>query len=70
MALNPREDPLAQAMVPYNNLVSYLRIVYYFTGTNFTQSLMPRQEVVIAALAEIAFIEHPPKSLVNFSYRV
>ena len=24
------------------------------------------QEVVVAALAETVFIEHPPKSLVNF----
>jgi len=35
MALNPREDPLAQAIVPYNNPVSYLRIIHYFTGTDF-----------------------------------
>ena len=41
MALNPREDPLAQTMVPYNNPVSYLYIIYYFTSTNFAQSLMP-----------------------------
>jgi len=40
MALNPREDPLAQATVPYNNLVSYLRIIRYFASTNFTQSLV------------------------------
>jgi hypothetical protein len=41
MALNPREDPLAQATVPYNNLVSHLCIIYYLTGTNFMQSLVP-----------------------------
>ena len=35
IALNPREDPLAQAMVLYNNLASYLRIIYCFTSTNF-----------------------------------
>jgi len=35
IALNPREDPLAQAIVPRNNLVSYLRIIHYFTSTNF-----------------------------------
>jgi len=42
MALNPREDPLAQAMVPRDNLVSYLRIICYFASTDFAQSLMPR----------------------------
>ena len=57
-------------MVPYNNPASYLYIIYYFTSTNFTQSLMPRQEVVVATLAETAFIEHLPKLLVNFIYRV
>jgi len=41
MALNPREDPLAQAIVPRNNLASYLYIIYYFASTNFTQSLVP-----------------------------
>jgi len=40
MALNPREDPLAQVTVPRNNLASYLYITRYFTSTNFTQSLM------------------------------
>ena len=35
IAFNLREDPLAQAMVPYNNPASYLRIIYYFTSTNF-----------------------------------
>ena len=34
-ALDPREDPLAQAIVPYNNLASYLYIICYFTSTNF-----------------------------------
>ena len=52
-------------MVLYNNLVSHLCIVYYFTDTNFAQSLMPQQEVVVAALAEIAFEEQLPKLLVN-----
>jgi len=70
IALNPREDPLAQAMVPHDNPASYLRIIRYFTSTNFTQSLMLRQEVVVAALAETAFTEQPPKSLVNFICRV
>jgi hypothetical protein len=59
IALNPREDPLAQATVPRNNPASYLRIIYYFASTNFTQSLVLRQEVVVATLAETAFIEHP-----------
>ena len=31
---------------------------------------MPQQEVVIATLAEIAFTEHPPKSLIDFIRRV
>jgi len=66
IAFNPREDPLAQAIVPHNNPVSHLHITRYFTGTNFTQSLMLRQEVVVATLAKTAFIEYPPKLLVNF----
>ena len=70
IAFNPREDPLAQATVPHNNLASYLRIIHYFASTNFTQSLMLWQEVVVATLAKTAFIKHPPKSLVNFIYRV
>ena len=41
IVLNPKKDPLAQATVPYNNLVSYLHIIYYLTGINFVQSLMP-----------------------------
>ena len=55
IAFNPKEDPLAQVTVPYNNLASYLRITYYFAGTDFAQSLMPQQEVVVAVLAETAF---------------
>ena len=35
MALDPREDPLAQATVPRDDLASYLRIVRYFAGTDF-----------------------------------
>jgi len=70
MAFDPREDPLAQATVPRNNLVSHLRIARYFASTDFTQSLVPRQEVVVAALAETAFIEYPPELLVNFIYGV
>ena len=31
---------------------------------------MPRQEVVVAALAKTAFIKHLPKLLVNFIYKV
>jgi len=57
IALNPREDPLAQATVPHNNPASHLRIICYFASTNFTQSLVLRQEVVVAALAETAFME-------------
>ena len=70
IVFNLKENPLAQATVPYNNLASHLHIVYYFTSTNFTQNLMPQQEVVVAALAETAFMEYPPKLLVNFIYRV
>ena len=70
MVFNLRENPLAQITVLYNNLVSHLRIICYFTSINFTQSLVPRQEVVVAALAKTAFTEHPPKLLVNFIYRV
>ena len=55
IALNPKKDPLAQAIVPYNNLASYLHITYYLTGTNFAQSLVLRQEVVVATLAKTAF---------------
>jgi len=57
-------------MVLYNNLVSHLRIIYYFTSTDFTQSLVLWQEVVVATLAKIVFIEHPSKLLVNFIYKV
>jgi len=35
IALNPKENPLAQAIVLYNNPVNYLYIVYYFINTNF-----------------------------------
>ena len=41
-ALDLREDPLAQATVPRNNLASHLYITYYLTSTNFAQSLMPQ----------------------------
>jgi len=41
IALNPREDPLAQAIVPHDNLASHLHIARYFASTNFTQSLVP-----------------------------
>ena len=70
MVFNFKENPLAQVMVFYDNLVSYLHITYYFTSTNFAQSLMPQQKVVVAALAKMAFTEHPPKLLVNFIYKI
>ena len=70
IAFNFREDPLAQIIVPRDDLASHLRIVYYFAGINFTQSLVLRQEAVVAALAETAFTEYPLKSLVNFICRV
>ena len=31
---------------------------------------MPQQEVVVAALTKTAFMEHPPKSLVNFICKI
>ena len=55
--LDFKEDPLAQIIVPCNNLVSYLCIIYYLAGINFIQSLVLRQKVVVAALAKIAFEE-------------
>ena len=70
MAFNFRENPLAQATVPCDDLVSHLHIICYFTGTDFVQSLMPWQKVVIAALAEMAFTEHPFELLVDFIYKV
>jgi hypothetical protein len=48
-------DFLAQVTVPCNDFISDLRIVYYFTGTGFTQSLMPQQVVVVATLAETVY---------------
>ena len=41
-------DPLARATVPRDNPASHL------TGTGFAQSLVPRQVVVVATLAETA----------------
>ena len=70
MAFNLKKKPLAQAIVSCDNLASHLYIIYYFTSINFVQSLMPQQEVVIAALAETAFTEHPLKLLVDFIYKV
>ena len=55
MVFNLKKNPLAQALVPYNDLTSYLHIICYLTSINFVQSLMPRQKVVVAALAEMAF---------------
>ena len=57
-------------MVPRDNLASYLRIIRYLASTDFAQSLVPRQEVVVAALAKTAFKEQPPKLLVNLIRRV
>ena len=70
IVLNPRENPLAQATIPHNNQASHLYIIQYFTSTNFTQSFVPQQKVIIAALAKIVFTEYSPKLLVNFIYRV
>ena len=47
-------DPLAQATVPRNDPASDLRIVRYLASTGFVQSLMPRQVVIVATLAEMA----------------
>ena len=70
IAFNLKKDPLAQAIVFYDDLASHLYIAWYFASTDFTQSLMPWQEVVVAVLAKTAFIEHPPESLVDFIHRV
>ena len=40
MAFNFKENPLAQAIVPCDDLASHLHIIYYFAGTDFAQSLM------------------------------
>jgi hypothetical protein len=56
--------PLAQATVPRDDPASDLRIVRYLAGTGFAQSLVPRQAVVVATLAETAFTEYTPKLLV------
>ena len=66
MVLNFKENPLAQATVPCNNLISHLCIACYFAGIDFVQSFVPQQKVIVAALAKTAFIKHPPKSLVDF----
>ena len=70
IALNSKEDPLAQITVPWNNLASHLRIICYFTGINFAQNLMLQQEVVVAALAKIAFKEQAFKLLINLICKV
>jgi len=41
-----------------------LRITHYFTSTDFAQSLMLQQVVIITALAETA-LRNTPKSLVH-----
>jgi len=53
-------------MVLRDNLASHLRIIYYFASTDFAQSLVLRQKVVVATLAKTAFTEYPLKLLVNF----
>ena len=40
IVLDLKEDSLAQAMVLYNDLASYLCIACYLIGTDFAQSLM------------------------------
>ena len=70
MAFNFRENPLAQAIVPRDDQARHLYIARYITGTDFAQSLVPRQEVVVAALAKIAFMEHPLELLVDFIHKV
>ena len=57
MVLNPRKDPLAQATVTCNDLVSHLYIAYYLASINFVQSLVLQQEVIVAALVKTAFEE-------------
>ena len=58
-------DLLTQVTVPHNNPVSDLYIIYYLTSTGFAQSLMPQQVVVIATLAEMAFMKYTLKSLIH-----
>ena len=70
IAFNLKENPLAQVTVPCNDLVSHLYIICYFTSTDFAQSLILQQKVVVAALAKIVFIKYPPELLVDFIYRV
>ena len=41
IVLNPKKDPLTQATVIYNDLANHLHIIYYLTGTDFAQSLIP-----------------------------
>ena len=55
IVLDFKKDPLAYVIVSYNNLASHLYIIYYLTSTNFIQSLILRQEVIVATLAETAF---------------
>ena len=57
-------------MVICNNLVSYLYIIYYFASTDFAQSFILWQEVVVTILAKTAFKEQPSKLLVNLIYKV
>ena len=45
--------------------MSYLYIIRYFTSTDFAQSLVPWQEVVVAALAKTVFKEQFFELLVN-----
>ena len=42
IVLNLRKNLLAQVTVTYNNLASYLYIIYYLTGTDFMQSFIPQ----------------------------
>ena len=70
IAFDFKENPLAQTTVPCDNLASHLCIIYYFTNTNFIQSLILQQEVVVTALVKIVFIKHPLKLLVDFIYKV
>ena len=40
IVLNPKEDPLAQAVITHNNLASHLYIISYLISTDFPQSLI------------------------------
>ena len=55
MALDFREDPLAQATVPCDNPVRYLRITCSLLVLTLRRTPLLWQEVVVTALTETAY---------------